>query len=169
MFVVREGGDEHLLHFVPDERGGESLEKLAQGVRCGLTIGRDDASIRSGDGQGQRRAAPRTVVIREERDANGRLRRQPGLQVADLLGAADLDPAWVEDGRRERRRQILGDHGPVRIGSPFRDASSDPTGPWRPPTALKSSRSCNSPLSGLVPEREGPQPSGRPATRAAGT
>ena len=85
----------------------QPLEQVAQGVGRLRALRRDDPAVRPGDGQGERRPAPRPRIVGHERDTDRRLRGQPRLEVGDPVGAADLDPARVADRRRERRRQVV--------------------------------------------------------------
>ena len=53
------------------------------------------------------RSAPGSRVVRDERDADGRLPREPFPELLDPVGTANLDPARVDDRRGEGGREIL--------------------------------------------------------------
>ena len=105
--VLGEGRDEDRLHLVADQRDAKPLDEMAQCVGCFGAIGGDHASLGPGDGQRERSSAPRPRVVREERDTDRRLGREPRLEVADRVHADDLDAPGVEDRLGEGGRQVL--------------------------------------------------------------
>ena len=90
-----------------DERRREPFEEATERIRGQRTVGRDHPAVCAGDGEGQRGAAPRTRIVRQQRHPDSRLGPEPGLQTRDFVLAADLDPSRVDDRGRERRGQIL--------------------------------------------------------------
>ena len=104
--VLAEPGDEDRLDLVADERQAERLDEVAQRGRGLGAIRGHDAAVRGGDRERERRPAPGSRVVGDERRTDEGLGGEPRAEVLDPVGAADLDPARVDDRRRERRGQV---------------------------------------------------------------
>ena len=114
--VLREAGDEDRLDLVPHDRRGEPGQQVAQRIRGFSALRGDHATVGTGDGECQRRPSARPWVVEQQRDADGGLGRQPRFEVGDPIGAADLDPAGIDDRGGQRGRQVRGLERAVRVG-----------------------------------------------------
>ena len=149
----------------------EPLEQAPQGVRRLRTLRRHDPAVR-------RRRRPGPAACRGA--AAGRRRRATtptagwatshGSRPADPVGAADLDPAGIDDRGRERGRQVLRRERPVRgVRRPWR-LRRGPTAPRPAADGVEVEPELQ--LAALRPSRRArpdPSPRAGPATRAAGT
>ena len=121
--VFCEGRDEDRLDLVTDEGRVQTFEQVAQCFGGGGAVGSDDSAVAPGDGEGDRVAPARPGVVEQQADADCRLGRQPPFDVGDPVGAADLDPAGIEDRRGQRGRQVRGRFegrdGPAAVGRPI--------------------------------------------------
>ena len=105
--VLGEARDEDGLHFVPDERDGQPFEQVAEHDRVIGAVDGDDTAVGTRHGEGEGCPPSRARIVEEQAHPDGGLGGQPRLEVGDVIGATDFDPAGVDDRGRQRRRQIV--------------------------------------------------------------
>ena len=134
--VVGDPGHEKRLDLVTDDRRREPIEEPAQRRGVVRTLDRDRPAVRAGDGECQRRSAPRPRVVEQEADPDRGLRGEPRLQGRDGVARVDLDARRVGDrrgqrasaGRRRRRPAPWPGRSPRRPRSRRRRRAARATG-----------------------------------------
>ena len=89
------------------ERDSGALDETPKGIGRPGALGGDNATVRAGDRERQRRAAPRSRIVGDERRADDGLGRDPVGQVGDPIRPVDLDPRRIDDRRCQRARQVV--------------------------------------------------------------